>query len=176
MKSLTNLREAIIRAHNRGRGQQEIADFLGVSQSVVSKAISRFKETGSYEDRPGRGRKKTARNPRNIRRAKGMNQRNPTSKMNSTRKLAKKLGIGKSSVHEILSVDLGLKPFKYQKRQKLTAEAKKKRLDRARALLRRFARGKHKMIIFSDEKLFDIEQVGCLFCCFEPFSVDQSTK
>lgn len=66
MKSFTNLRDAIIRAHNRGRGVRKIADFLGISQSVVSKAIKRFEETGSNEDRPGRGRKKTARNPRNI--------------------------------------------------------------------------------------------------------------
>ena len=29
MKSLKNLREAIIWAHNRGKGQREIADFLG---------------------------------------------------------------------------------------------------------------------------------------------------
>ena len=42
MKSLKNLREAIIRAHNRGKGQREIADFLGISPGTVNKAIKRF--------------------------------------------------------------------------------------------------------------------------------------
>ena len=72
MKSLSSLREAIIRAHDRGKTVMEIADFLGISHSTVSKAIKRFEETGSNEDRHGRGRKKSARSKRNILRAKGM--------------------------------------------------------------------------------------------------------
>jgi transposase len=66
MKSLTNLREAIIVAHNRGKKQTEIADFLGISQGAVSKAIKRFEETGSNQDRPKGRPEKTARNRRNI--------------------------------------------------------------------------------------------------------------
>uniref|UniRef100_A0A914BVW0 Uncharacterized protein n=1 Tax=Acrobeloides nanus TaxID=290746 RepID=A0A914BVW0_9BILA len=41
MKSLKNLREAIIRVHNRGKGQREIADFLGISPGTANKAIKR---------------------------------------------------------------------------------------------------------------------------------------
>src|SRR6185437_5054903 len=74
MKSLKNLREAIIRAHNRGKGQREIADFLGISPGTVNKAIKRFEETGSYEDRPGRGPKKTARSQENVQRVLEMLQ------------------------------------------------------------------------------------------------------
>ncbi len=36
---MKDLRPAIIRAHNRGKKQNEIADFLGISQGTVSKAI-----------------------------------------------------------------------------------------------------------------------------------------
>jgi transposase len=93
MKSLSSLREAIIRAHDRGKTVMEIADFLGISHSTVSKAIKWFEETGSNEDRLGRGRKKNARSKRNILRAKGMIKRNPTTKANSARKLGKKLGV-----------------------------------------------------------------------------------
>uniref|UniRef100_A0A914EH31 Transposase n=1 Tax=Acrobeloides nanus TaxID=290746 RepID=A0A914EH31_9BILA len=82
MKSLTNLREAIIVAHNRGKKQTEIADFLGISQGAVSKAIKRFEETGSNQDRPKGRPEKTARNSRNIMRAREMIQRNPTTKAN----------------------------------------------------------------------------------------------
>uniref|UniRef100_A0A914E153 Insertion element IS150 protein InsJ-like helix-turn-helix domain-containing protein n=1 Tax=Acrobeloides nanus TaxID=290746 RepID=A0A914E153_9BILA len=83
MKSLTNLREAIIVAHNRGKKQTEIADFFGISQGAVSKAIKRFEETGSNQDRPKGRPEKTARNRRNIMRAREMIQRNPTTKANS---------------------------------------------------------------------------------------------
>uniref|UniRef100_A0A914CXL7 Transposase n=1 Tax=Acrobeloides nanus TaxID=290746 RepID=A0A914CXL7_9BILA len=106
MKSLKNLREAIIRAHNRGKGQREIADLLCISPGTVNKAIKWFEETGSYEDRPGRGPKKTARSQENVQRA---------------RKLAKKLGVGKDSARRILRMDLKRKPYKMLKRQKLTA-------------------------------------------------------
>uniref|UniRef100_A0A914D312 Paired domain-containing protein n=1 Tax=Acrobeloides nanus TaxID=290746 RepID=A0A914D312_9BILA len=81
MKSLTNLREAIIVAHNRGKKQTEIADFLGISQGAVSKAIKRFEETGSNQDRPKGRPEKTARNRRNIMRAREMIQR--TRRQNS---------------------------------------------------------------------------------------------
>ena len=118
MKSLSSLREAIIRAHDRGKTVMEIADFLGISHSTVSKAIKRFEETGSNEDRPGRGRKKSARSKENILRAKGMNKRNPTTKANSARKLGKKLGVDKMSAWRILRKDLELFIYKYQKRQR----------------------------------------------------------
>ena len=86
MKGYKNLREAIIRAHDRGKTQREIADFLGIALGTVNKAIKRFEETGSHEDRKGRGPKKTARSRRNVQRTKGMIERNPTTKANSVRK------------------------------------------------------------------------------------------
>ena len=100
MKSLKNLREAIIRAHNRGKGQREIADFFGISPGTVNKAIKRFEETGSYEDRSGRGPKKTARSQESVQRALEMLQQDRSTKTNSTRKLAKKLGVGKDWLAE----------------------------------------------------------------------------
>ena len=97
MKSLKNLRDAIIRAHERGKKQVEIAEFLGISTSTVNDAIKRYKETGNNEDRKGRGRKKTARSRKNVQCAKGMIKRNPTTRANSTRKLAKKLDVSEAS-------------------------------------------------------------------------------
>jgi transposase len=112
----------------------EIASFLNITPMMVSRAIKRFEEAGSNQDRPKGRPEKTARNRRNIQRTKEMNQRNPTTKANSTRKLAKKLGIGRESARKLLREDLGLKPYKYLKRQKLTDIAKLKRLQRARAV------------------------------------------
>uniref|UniRef100_A0A914DHK1 Uncharacterized protein n=1 Tax=Acrobeloides nanus TaxID=290746 RepID=A0A914DHK1_9BILA len=68
---MADLRPAIIRAHQIGRGVREIARFFDIPVMTVSDAIKRFEEYGSNKDRPGRGRKKTARSKKNILRAPG---------------------------------------------------------------------------------------------------------
>uniref|UniRef100_A0A914BVA0 Uncharacterized protein n=1 Tax=Acrobeloides nanus TaxID=290746 RepID=A0A914BVA0_9BILA len=50
-----------------------------------------------------------ARSQRNIQYTKGMIKRNPSTKVNSTPKLAKKLGISDFSARKILHKDLGKK-------------------------------------------------------------------
>src|SRR6185437_2544603 len=87
---MKEFRAAIIRMNERGTGKREIGRLLGIDESTVRKAIKRFEETGSNDNRK---REKTARSSRNIQRAKGMIKRNATTKVNSTRKLAKKLKI-----------------------------------------------------------------------------------
>ena len=66
---MKELRPAIIRAHEKGKGVREIARFLDIEPSTVSRTIKRFEETGSNENRK---REKTARSRRNIQRAKGI--------------------------------------------------------------------------------------------------------
>ena len=46
-----DLRPAIIRAHEQGRGVREIAEFLSITPMMVSRAIKRFEETGSNGNR-----------------------------------------------------------------------------------------------------------------------------
>uniref|UniRef100_A0A914EJI1 Transposase n=1 Tax=Acrobeloides nanus TaxID=290746 RepID=A0A914EJI1_9BILA len=76
------------------------------------------------------------------------------------KRLSKKLGINPVSAWQILREDLGLKPYKFQKRQKLAAKVKMKGKERAGAILKRLSRGRHRKTLFTDEKLFDIQQVG----------------
>ena len=154
-------RPAVIRMHERGVSNHEISNLLGIPRTTVIDDIRRYEETGSYENRK---REKTARSRRNIQRAKGMIQRNKMTKVNSTRKLAKKLGVSQNSAWKILRQDLGKTPYKLQKRQKLTADHKLKRRQRCPALLHRFSNGRHRQIVFSDEILLSVQQVG--FVCF----------
>ncbi|KAK6033363.1 hypothetical protein OSTOST_00409 [Ostertagia ostertagi] len=49
--------------------------------------------------------------------------------------------------------------YKKNKCQKLTDAQKEKRKKRSKQLLRRFAAGRHSKILFTDEKLFTVEQV-----------------
>ena len=103
------MRPAIIKLHEKGYSTREIEQLLDVSQSSVTRHIKRYEETGNHKDREGRWRKKTARSKKNIRRVKGMIQRNPTTKANSSRKLAKKLDVSEASARRILKKDLNLK-------------------------------------------------------------------
>jgi len=68
---MKDLRLAIIRLHENGYGKREISRMLTVPYTTVHRDIERYEETGRNKDRPGRGRKKTARSRRNIQRAKG---------------------------------------------------------------------------------------------------------
>jgi len=66
---MKELRPAIIRAHEKGKGVREIVRFLDIEPSTVSRTIKRFEETGSNKNRK---REKTARSRRNIQRAKAI--------------------------------------------------------------------------------------------------------
>ncbi|GBL93111.1 hypothetical protein AVEN_216464-1 [Araneus ventricosus] len=54
--------------------------------------------------------------------------------------------------------ELGLKPYKFQKVQLLTEKNKHVRLQRCRKLLRRTARQSWERFLFTDEKLFTVQQ------------------
>uniref|UniRef100_A0A914DCN6 Homeodomain-like DNA binding domain-containing transcription factor n=1 Tax=Acrobeloides nanus TaxID=290746 RepID=A0A914DCN6_9BILA len=106
--------------NERGTGVYEIDRLLGINKATVSRAIQRFEETGSNIDRPGRGSKRSARTRENIRKIKAKIQRNPSSRKNSTRKIASAYGISPKPVHWIFANELKLKFWKPLKRHNLT--------------------------------------------------------
>lgn len=142
-----------MRLFNEGRRQIDIASHLNVSRQLVSNTIKRFRETERNSDRPGKGRKRTARTTINRRKIRERVKRNPSW---STRKLGKAVGISHESARQILKSDLKLTPYKLRKAHLLTDAIKATRLGRCKALKRRFAAGRHRSILFSDEKLFTI--------------------
>ena len=82
-------------------------------------------------------------------------KRNPAR---SQHRLAKEMNVSQSSVQRALTNDLNLKPFKKIKSQNLTAVNMEKRFLRSKALLRRFTTPKSNNILFSDEKIFTVEE------------------
>ena len=82
-----------------------------------------------------------------------------TRKKLSTRKIASKIGISQSSVTRILRHNLGLKPYKRRKIPKLTPEHIRKRKSFANWVRNNFTKETSKTILFSDEKLFDLDGV-----------------
>ncbi|XP_065652835.1 uncharacterized protein LOC136080150 [Hydra vulgaris] len=142
----------------QGRRVKEIAQLLNIKHhQTVSKVIKRYQETRSYEDRVRSGRPRTSNTPANRNKILGRIKRNPRTQKNSTRKMTIAVGISEGSVQIILK-EAELKARKHVTAQLLTEEMKRKRLNRCRKLLKRFGTGRHRKILFSDEKWFNVEQ------------------
>src|SRR5687768_1118912 len=114
---MKELRAAVVRLFEEGKSKAYISRLLKVPVTTVKRDIQRFKETGNNNDRPGRGRKKTANTISNRKKIKRMIERNPKR---SARKLAKVIKISTTTVRRILKNDLHLKPYKMQNAQLLT--------------------------------------------------------
>ena len=152
---MKELRPAIIRLFKQGRPKLEISRLLDVPRTTVRDTIRRFEETGGFQDRPGRGRKKSE---STIKACKTIKTKLRTNPKWSARKLSKAVATSRSTVRRILKNDLGLSSYKFRRAQLLSVAAKAIRLTRARALKARFAAGRHRSILFSDEKVFTIQQ------------------
>lgn len=152
---MTNERYDILAMHRTGKRQIEIARLLKVPKQKVSYVIARYKELGHEGDRPGRGRKRTANTSRNRKIIKKRVMRNPRV---SIRNIARETGISHSSVYRMAKKELNLKPYKLRKGQLLTDANKAVRLQKCMQLLHRAAGERWEKIVFTDEKLFTIEQ------------------
>ena len=126
----------------------------------VKTICRRFKFTGSAVDRqPGSGRPKSARTLRNVAHVADLicSQEDQPGTSKSTREIAKEIGIAQSSVINIAKKDLALHCYKRTPAQVLSADTKRKRLDRSKLLLRRLTVAKSKRVFYTDEKVFYID-------------------
>lgn len=148
-------RGSILQRFQNGMSRGNIFKSLkndGVTRVMVYRTVSRFLETGTINDRPRKGRPRTARTPKAIKVIRERVRRNCNL---SARKTAKDLKINRESVREIFRKDLKLIPFKKQKVHGVSVLSKQKRFERCKNILAWHA--DHE-IIFSDEKLFVLEQ------------------
>lgn len=74
------------------------------------------------------------------------------------RSIARSLQISDGSVRNIVKNQLGYHPYKIAKAQFLNDRMKQNRLTKSRRLRRLAAAGRHKTVLFTDEKVFTIEQ------------------
>ena len=144
--------------HEQGLTPPEIFKLVkssGVARSTVYNTINRLSETGSVAYRKWSERPRSARTPAIVKRLRARIARNPQQ---SQRKLSKSLGISQKSICRAIKEDLGLRPFKKRPAQGLSLAQKKMRLVRSKTLLARHATQDLDRIIFSDEKLFSVEE------------------
>lgn len=151
-------RIAVIALHKVGMEVSTIYDTLkklNISRMFVFRTIKRFTETGSIEDRERSGRPRTVRTKNAINAVSARIRRNPIRKQKI---LSREMKIAPRTMSRIIKDDLGLGAYRRYTGHTLNTALKTKRLVRSKVLLTRYAHGKHRNILFTDEKFFTIEQ------------------
>ena len=127
------------------------------SRKLIYRTIKRYKETGSLNDKARSGRPRTERTIGLKAKVQKRIVRNPRRSM---RKMARDFGVSSRTIRRVVHDQLGLKSLKRRKVHMLTKSIREKRLQRSRILLSRAAESVVDKILFSDEKLFTIEEVS----------------
>ena len=78
--------------------------------------------------------------------------------LRSIRKIAQGLQISEGSVQKIVKTQLRLHPYKLTKCHRLTDKMKSDRLKKVRKMKKLVAAGRHRLILFTAEKFFTVEQ------------------
>jgi inhibitor of nuclear factor kappa-B kinase subunit alpha len=151
-------RAAVISLFTAGHSQANILRLLKWAtsrKSFISRTIARYLELGTLNDRTRSGRPRTARTQQLLTNVKQQIHRQPRR---SQRILARHFHVSQATIQRTLGHDLHLKAYKLQKAQALTLQSRQKRLVRSRALNQRFTDMEAQRIVFSDEKLFCMEE------------------
>lgn len=151
-------RIAVIALHKCGYERGDIFKMLQplqISRMFVYRAVKLFEDTGGVRDRQRSGRPRVVRTPQAIKAVEARIRRKPLRKQKI---LSREMKISKRSISRIINNDLGLGAFKRHTGQTLTADLKRKRKQKCKALLSRYVGDKHRQILFTDEKIFTVEE------------------
>ena len=144
--------------HNDGLENWEISKKLKIGRSGKNKVkhtIDRYNETGSLQNRRHKSHKRSKRTPKMIKALKERIRRNPCRKK---KKLAMDMGVSIRTMHSAIKEDLDLKAYTKKKCQYLSDSNKLNRFDRCAKLLKRYGKKSVENILFTDEKIFTIEE------------------
>ncbi|KAI6648699.1 MhmaT1 transposase [Oopsacas minuta] len=151
-------RSAIIELHMAGKSPSEILKLLNNAKgrrAFIYRTINRYKETGDTVDKPRSGRPYSVTTSALKKVVRERIRRNPHRSM---RKMALELNISRRAIQKVVKRDLGMRSFKRKKVQFLSGSVKEKRVSRSKSLLALHAIGVLENTIFSDEKIFTIEE------------------
>ena len=151
-------RVAIIALYRVGKSPPDIFQTLKklkISKMFVYRTIERFVETGTVEDRPRTGRPRNVRTPELVKAVAARFRRNHVRKQSV---MARELSVSKMSMSRVLRSDLGLKAYRRSTGHFLTLQLKQMRVIKCKRLLERYAGNGHRKILFTDEKIYTIEE------------------
>lgn len=151
-------RIAVLALHRVGKSPTEIHNLLKtlpITKRFVYRTVQRFNETNDVYDRPRDGRPRSVRLPNVVNAVRARVYRNPLRKQ---RVLAREIGVSTRSMSRILRDDLHLGAFRRSTGHLLTEKLKEIRKIRSKKLLKKYGKEGYKKILFTDEKIFSIEE------------------
>ncbi|CAM4845627.1 unnamed protein product [Rotaria magnacalcarata] len=157
MKS-KDLQNIVLSKYQNGDAPTKISRDLngGIILATVKRWCQTIRRTGSIELPGTHGDPRIIRTKENILKVKKRLRR---KKGVSARTLSMELGISATSVRRILKIYLGLKPYKKVIEPSLSDDQKIKRKKFATWVRNNFRKDETMIILFSDEKFFDINGV-----------------
>jgi inhibitor of nuclear factor kappa-B kinase subunit alpha len=157
MKS-KDFQKLVLSKYETGDGPAKIfRDLNGaISLRTIERWCKSIRATGCINLSRSPGRPRTIRTKTSVRKIKHQMERR---KSVSSRRLARELGISRTSVRRVLKDDLGLQAYKIQNKPLLTDEHKEKRIKFANWIRTNFRKEDTMKILFFDEKMFDIDGV-----------------
>lgn len=122
-------RSKAVLLHSQGQSQSKIAKIMKRSRYAIQAAIKRFKETGSYENRPKSGRKRitTERDDRFLTRLSLKNRMKSSKDLSAELNERQGISVSARTVRRRL-VQANLHGRKARRKPLLTEDQKKKRL------------------------------------------------
>lgn len=151
-------RVAILALFRCGKRAKEIYNLLkpiGINERFVFRTLKRFEETGSVVDRVRSGRPRSARTEKVINAVRARIERKPLRKQKI---LSREMNVAPRTMSRILRDDLHLSAYKRYTRHLLTDKLKEIRRIRSQGLLDKYEAGLYRKILFTDEKIFTIEE------------------
>ncbi len=151
-------RVAVVALYECGQTTKQIQKMLKrllVNKRFIFQTLQRYREIDDVVDRLRKGRPRTVRTPNVIHAIHERVRRNPIRKQ---KRLSAKMNVSRHSISRILCDDLHLGAYHRCVSHILTDRFKKIHFDRCKKLLKCFAKKEHRKILFSDEKIFSIEE------------------
>jgi hypothetical protein len=148
---------AVIALHNCGKCYSQIFELLKpleISQMFIYWSIKPCEEIWRVEDRTQAGRLKILRAQAAIETVRERIRRNPLWK----EIMSRELNISTQSMSRLIRDDLHMRAHRCSKRHVLTPALRAIRRTRAERLLQWHAENGHENILFTDEKIFTIEE------------------
>lgn len=128
---------------------------LQINERFVYRTVQRFKETGDVVDRQRAGRPRSARTKNVVKAIRSRIDRCPLRKQKI---IAREMNIAPRTVSRIIRDDLHLRAYKRSTGHLLTEKLKAIRYERSKKLKRLHGKSGYKNILFTDEKIFTIEE------------------
>lgn len=141
--------------YRTGKEIKEIVKFTGIPQTTVYRLVNKIKETGTAAPTPRSGRPATATSDENATKARKIISRNPETPQSE---IAKRLGISKMSMSNLVRQKLKSKSYQMGRGQLLTDAHKRSRLEKAQRMLDFINEDSDRInrVLFSDEKNFPL--------------------